>query len=172
MRGSLVKLATLLLLLLLASCKAASKAIQEELHTPYSKDFSKCFQWFIELFTPNNLTNHERIVFTILIAIIIGSSFALINSRRALNFFKDPPFNNKYLSVLLLSPNFLTFSLRGIKHPGWALGLWVLLRFLFLCILLILSFILIFYFAVILPDIIVVIIGIIIYVIVVSIMNN
>jgi len=149
-RESIVILSTLIL----SSCDLLKK----ELHSPDPEDFRYWFQWFVELFIPNNLTNQERIVFMLLILIVSGAVVALINSERALNFFKELPFQNRFLRVLFISPTFLLFPLRGIKHPGWALGIWVFLRCLYLCVLLILSFIVLFYLAVILPYIIITII--------------
>ena len=110
---------------------------------PTKENFELWFQRFVEFFTPNDLTNQERIVFVLLILIIILSSLAMINSSRALNFFKDPPFQNRFLSILLLRPIFLMFPFKAIKHPGWALGTWVFLRYLiiiFLFVLICVSF--------------------------------
>ena len=121
--------------ILFSGCTDAWK---KENGLPNPEDFNPWFQWFLELFTPNDLTNQERIVFVLLILIIILSGLALINSSRALNFFKKPPFQNRFLSILLLRPTFLMFPFRVIKHPGWALGTWVFLRYLIIIILFVL----------------------------------
>jgi hypothetical protein len=147
---------------LFSSCET----IKEKLGTPDAKDFKPCYQWFIELITPANLTNQERVVLTLLTLIVLGSSMALINSSRLLNFFKEPSFKSDFLKRILLGPNFLKFSFKDIKHPGWAVGIWVFIRSIYICILLILTFVAIFYLAVILPYIIVIIIIIIIIIII------
>jgi hypothetical protein len=157
-RGSLVILATLLL----SSCSD----IQEAIGTPKAEEFTDWFKWFVDFFKPNDLSsNQEVIIFTLLILIVLGACAALMNSTRALNFFNEPPFQNGFLSVLLLSPTFLMFPFRSIKHPGWALGIWVFLRSLYICFLLIFAFVILFYLAVILPYIIVIAIVIVVIVI-------
>ena len=153
-RGSLVILATLLL----SSCDG----IQEAIGTPNAKDFRDNFKWFVDFFKPDDLNNQEFIIFTLLILIVLGAVAALINSTRALSFFNEPPFQNRFLSVLLLSPAFLMFPFSSIKHPGWALGIWVFLRSLYICFLLFFAFVILFYLLVILPYIIVIVIIIIV----------
>jgi hypothetical protein len=138
--------------LLITSCDT----IKQKLGTPGPEDFNPWFQWFVELFTPNELSNQERIVFTLLILIISGAVIAMINSNRALNFFKEPSFQNRFLSILLISPSFLMFPFRVIKHPGWALGTWVFLRCFYICFLLLLTFVILFSLAVFLHIIIVI----------------
>ncbi len=105
---------------------------------PTQEDFELWFQRFVDFFTPNDLTNKERIVFVLLILIIISSVLALINSSRALNFFKETHFQNRFLSILLLRPTFLKFPFKAIKHHGWALGTWVFLRYLIIIFLFVL----------------------------------
>lgn len=144
--------------LLITSCDT----IKQKLGTPSPEDFNPWFQWFVDLFTPNDLSNQERIVFTLLILIITGAVIAMINSNRALTFFKEPSFQNRFLSILLLSPSFLMFPFRVIKHPGWALGTWVFLRIFYICSLLLLTFVILFYLAVILHIIIIIAIVIVI----------
>lgn len=142
----------ILAILLLSSCD-----LQEKLGTPKADDFTKWFNWFVDFFTPNDLSgNQEGFVFTLLILIVTGSATALINSNRALNLFKEPPFQNRFLRILLLSPSFLMFPFRVIKHPGWALGIWVFLRCFYICLLLFLTFVILFYLAVILHIIIII----------------
>ena len=153
-RGSLVIFATLLL----SSCSD----IQEAIGTPEPKDFGDNFKWFVDFFKPDDLNNQEFIIFTLLILIVLGAVAALINSNRALNFFNEPPFQNGFLSVLLLSPAFLMFPFRSIKHPGWALGIWVFLRSLYICFLLLFAFVILFYLLVILHYIIVIAIVIVV----------
>lgn len=153
-RGSLVLLATLLL----SSC-----GLKEKLGTPDADQFTEKFQWFVDFFRPNDLSsNQEVFVFTLLIIVIAGVFPAFINSTRLLSFFKEPPFQNRLLRVLLLSPAFLLFPLRIVKHPGWAMGVWVFLRCLFICILLLLTFVILFYLLVILPYIIIIVIIIVV----------
>ncbi len=154
-RASLVILATLLL----SSCND----IQEAIGTPDAKDFGEWFKWFVDFFKPDDLNNQEFIIFTLLILFVLGACAALINSTRVLSFFNEPPFQNRFLSVLLLSPAFLMFPFRSIKHPGWALGIWVFLRSLYICFLLLFAFVILFYLAVILPYIIVTAIIIIVF---------
>jgi predicted small lipoprotein YifL len=144
-RGSLVILATLLL----SSC-----GLKEKLNTPDAEQFTEKFEWFVDFFKPDELNNQEFIIFTLLIFIVLGACAALINSTRGFSFFNEPPFQNRFLSVLLLSPAFLMFPFRSIKHPGWALGTWVFLRCLYICFLLLFTFVILFYLAVILPYII------------------
>ena len=157
-RASLVILATLLL----SSCGDLKKS----LNTPDAEQFTEKFNLFLEFFKPNDLSsNQEVIIFTLLILIVLGAGAALINSTRALNFFNKPPFQNRFLSVLLLSPAFLMFPFRSIKHPGWALGTWVFLRCLYICFLLLFTFVILFYLAVILPYIIVIAIVIVVIII-------
>ena len=153
-RGSLVILATLLL----SSCSD----IQEAIGTPNAKDFRDNFKQFVDFFKPDELNNQEFIIFTLLIFIVLGACAALINSTRALSFFNEPPFQNRFLSVLLLNPAFLMFPFSSIKHPGWALGIWVFLRSLYICFLLFFAFVILFYLLVILPYIIVIVIIIIV----------
>ena len=153
-RGSLVILATLLL----SSCDG----IQEAIGTPNAIDFRDNFKQFVDFFKPDELNNQEFIIFTLLIFIVLGACAALINSTRALSFFNEPPFQNRFLSVLLLSPAFLMFPFSSIKHPGWALGIWVFLRSLYICFLLFFAFVILFYLLVILPYIIVIVIIIIV----------
>lgn len=148
--------------LLITSCET----IKQKLGTPSPEDFNPWFQWFVELFTPNNLNNQERVVFTLLILIITGAVIAMINSNRALNFFKEPSFQNRFLSKLLISPSFLMFPFRVIKHPGWALGTWVFLRCFFICFLLFFTFVILFYLSVILHIIIIIAITIVILLII------
>ena len=137
---------------LLSSCD-----LQEKLGTPKADDFTKWFNWFVDFFKPNDLSSKQEVlIFTLLILIIVGSVTALINSNRALNFFKEPSFQNRFLSILLLSPSFLMFPFRIIKHPGWALGTWVFLRSFYICSLLLLTFVILFYLAVILHIIIII----------------
>lgn len=143
----------ILAILLLSSCDD----LQEKLGTPKADDFTEWFNWFVDFFTPNDLSgNQEGFVFTLLILIVTGSATALINSNRALNLFKEPPFQNRFLRILLLSPSFLMFPFRVIKHPGWALGIWVFLRCFYICLLLFLTFVILFYLAVILHIIIII----------------
>ena len=154
-RGSLVILATLLL----SSCGDLKKS----LNTPDAEQFTEKFNLFLGFFKPNGLSsNQEFFIFTLLILIVAGAVAALINSNRALNFFNEPPFQNRFLSVLLLSPAFLMFPFRSIKHPGWALGIWVFLRSLYICFLLFFAFVILFYLAVILHIIIIIAIIIIV----------
>ena len=154
-RASLVILATLLL----SSCEK----IKKSLNTPDAEQFTEKFNLFLEFFKPNDLSsNQEVIIFTLLILIVLGAGAALINSTRTLNFFNKPPFQNRFLSVLLLSPAFLMFPFRSIKHPGWALGIWVFLRSLYICFLLFFAFVILFYLAVILHIIIIIAIIIIV----------
>lgn len=148
--------------LLITSCDT----IKQKLGTPGPEDFNPWFQWFVELFTPNDLSNQERIVFTLLILIITGAVIVIINSNRALNFFKEPSFKNRFLNILLLSPTLLMFPLRNIKHPGWALGTWVFLRCFYICFLLFFTFVILFYLAVVLHIIIIIAIAIIILLII------
>ena len=156
-RRSLVILATLLL----SSCD-----LKEKLNTPDAEQFTEKFNLYLGFLKPNGLSsNQEFIIFTLLIFIVLGACAALINSTRALNFFNKPPFQNRFLSVLLLSPAFLMFPFRSIKHPGWALGTWVFLRCLYICFLLLFTFVILFYLAVILPYIIVIAIVIVVIVI-------
>ena len=153
-RGSLVILSALLL----SSCEAI-----KSLNTPDAKDFGDKLKEFLDFFRPNELSsNQEVFIFTLLVFVVVGAGVALINSTQLLRFFKDPPFQNKLLSLLLLSPIFLMFPLRIIKHPGWAMGAWVFLRCLFISILLLTSFVILFYLLVILPYIIVVFIIIVV----------
>jgi hypothetical protein len=148
----------ILAILLLSSC-----GLKEKLGTPKAEDFTEWFNRFVDFFKPNDLSsNQEVFIYTLLILIVAGSVAALINSTRLLSFFKKPPFQNRLLSVLLLSPAFLLFPLTIIKHPGWAMGVWVFLRSLFICILLLLTFVILFYLLVILPYIIVIVIIIVI----------
>ena len=153
-RGSLVILATLLL----SSCEK----IKKSLNTPDAEQFTEKFNLFVDFFKPDELNNQEFIIFTLLIFIVLGACAALINSTRGLSFFNEPPFQNRFLSVLLLSPAFLMFPFRSIKHPGWALGIWVFLRSLYICFLLFFAFVILFYLLVILPYIIVIVIIIIV----------
>jgi hypothetical protein len=154
-RGALFILATLIL----SSCSH----IKDAIGTPSAEEFTDWFKWFVDFFRPNDLSsNQEVFVFTLLIIVIAGVFPAFINSTRVLSFFKKPPFQNRLLSVLLLSPAFLLFPFRIIKHPGWAMGVWVFLRCLFICILLLLTFVILFYLLVILPYIIVIVIIIVI----------
>jgi hypothetical protein len=148
----------ILAILLLSSC-----GLKEKLGTPKAEDFTEWFNWFVDFFKPNDLSsNQEVFIYTLLILIVAGSVAALINSTRALNFFKEPPFNNSFLSLLLLSPTLLMFPLRSIKHPGWALGIWVFLRCFYICFLLFFTFVIFFYLAVILHIIIIIAIVIVI----------
>ena len=146
-RGSLVILATLLL----SSC-----GLKEKLNTPDAEQFTEKFKWFVNFFKPDELNNQEFILFTLLIFIVLGACAALINSTRGFSFFNEPPFQNRFLSVLLLSPAFLMFPFSSIKHPGWALGIWVFLRSLYICFLLFFAFVILFYLAVILHIIIII----------------
>lgn len=147
-RATLVILATLLL----SSCDK----IKNSLNTPDAEQFTEKLNWFLGFFKPNGLSsNQEFFIFTLLILIVLGACAALINSTRVLSFFNEPPFQNRFLSVLLLSPAFLMFPFRSIKHPGWALGIWVFLRSLYICFLLLFAFVILFYLLVILPYIIV-----------------
>ena len=153
-RRSLVILATLLL----SSCD-----LKEKLNTPDAEQFTETFNLYLGFLKPNGLSsNQEFIIFTLLIFIVLGACAALINSTRALSFFNEPPFQNRFLSLLLLSPAFLMFPFRSIKHPGWALGIWVFLRSLYICFLLFFAFVIIFYLLVILHIIIIIAIIIII----------
>ena len=154
-RGSIVILATLLL----SSCEK----IKKSLNTPDAEQFAEKFNLYLGFLKPNGLSsNQEFFIFTLLILIVAGAVAALINSNRVLNFFNEPPFQNGFLSVLLLSPTFLMFPFRSIKHPGWALGIWVFLRSLYICFLLLFAFVILFYLLVILPYIIVIAIVIVV----------
>ena len=154
-RASLVILATLLL----SSCEK----IKKSLNTPDAEQFTEKFNLYLGFLKPNGLSsNQEFIIFTLLIFIVLGACAALINSTRALSFFNEPPFQNRFLSVLLLSPAFLMFPFRSIKHPGWALGIWVFLRSLYICFLLFFAFVILFYLLVILHIMIIIAIIIII----------
>jgi len=132
-------------LLLLSGCEAERNKLNNFLHLPNASEFSDWFQWFIELFTPDRLTNKEKIVFTLLVCIALGALLAFLNSRRILMFFKEPPTKNRFLRMLLIEPSFLSVSFRYVQHPGWAVGIWTFLRSVFLVTLFVLLFVLLFY---------------------------
>jgi hypothetical protein len=133
MRG-LVGLFLCAFLLLLSSCEENRNKLNDFLHVPKASEFSVWFQWFIELFTADELSNPEKVIFILLVCVALGACAALLNSNRALRFFKYPPFENIILHILLLKPAFLTFSFRYVNHPGWSLGIWLTVRYIFLIV--------------------------------------
>ena len=102
---------------------------------PEPSEFQRYFQWFIEIFTPDNLTNPERVILLLLSVVFLVTVFGVINSNQLLDILKKDQFN--------FFP--ITWLLRLNSHPGWTFGIVISLIFILLVVILILLFIVVFY---------------------------
>ena len=109
---------------------------REILHLPEPSEFHGYFQWFIEIFTPDFLTNPERVILLLLSVVVFSSGFGVINSNWLMALFNKAQFNFFPIKWLL----------KLNTHSGWTFGIIISLIFLVLVVVLILLFIVIFYF--------------------------
>jgi hypothetical protein len=123
----------ILILFIIMGCEPTET--RKILHLPEPSEFQGNFQWFIEIFTPDFLTNPERVILLLLSVVVFSSGFGVINSNRLMVFLKKAQFN--------FFP--FTWLLKLNSHPGWTFGVVISLIFLVLVVVLMLLFIVIFY---------------------------
>jgi len=124
----------ILILFIIMGCEPTET--RKILHVPEPSEFHGYFQWFIEIFTPDFLTNRERVILLLLCVIFLASGFGVINSNRLMALLNKAQFNFFPISWLL----------KLNTHSGWTFGIVISFIFLVLVVVLILLFIVIFYF--------------------------
>lgn len=123
----------ILILFIIMGCDEVSAP--KIFNLPEPSEFQRYFQWFIEIFTPDNLTNPERVILLLLSVVFLVTVFGVINSNQLLDILKKDQFN--------FFP--ITWLLRLNSHPGWTFGIVISLIFILLVVILILLFIVVFY---------------------------
>ena len=127
----------ILFLFIIMGCEPTEPTeTRQILHLPEPSEFHGYFQWFIEIFTPDFLTNPERVILLLLSVVVFSSGFGVINSNRLMALFSKAQFNFFPIKWLL----------KLNTHSGWTFGIVISLIFLVLVVVLILLFIVIFYF--------------------------
>jgi len=123
----------ILILFIIMGCEPIET--RKILYLPEPSEFTVYFQWFIKIFTPDSLSNRERVILLLLCVVFLASGFGVINSNRLMALLNKAQFN--------FYP--ITWLLKLNTHSGWTFGIVISLIFIVLVVVLILLFIVIFY---------------------------